>query len=198
MLDNLTKEQKYIIIGLSVILLLGVGFSFSKYIFTANSSDEIIEEPDQTNESASEPAADAQIMVHISGAVLNPGVYKLSSDARSIDAIKLAGGGTYYSDLENINLAEKLTDGAKVFIPSIEEAGNASAAQSSTGASPVVNINRASESELDSLPGVGPAMAKKIIAFRSERGSFSKADDLMKVPGIGQKKFDKLKSRIAI
>lgn len=150
------------------------------------------------------------IVVHVDGAVAAPGVYELGEGhARVTDAVAAAGGLVDGADTASVNLAGRVTDGQKVYIPREGEqvAANASSSQgsgdaSSSGASAtpsgLVNINTASAEELDALPGVGPSTAAAIVEEREANGPFSSADDLMRVSGIGEKKFAKLKDHVCV
>lgn len=151
---------------------------------------------------ASEPAAD--VVVHVVGAVMRPGVYALAPGSRVADAVDMAGGALGNAALQSLNLARLLADGEQVYVPTTDEvaAGVASApaAAGSTGggvsADGMIDINRASAAELDGLPGVGPSTAQKIVDDREANGPFATPEDLMRVPGIGAKKFDALKDLV--
>ncbi|MDO4437046.1 MAG: ComEA family DNA-binding protein [Coriobacteriaceae bacterium] len=149
------------------------------------------------------------IVVDVSGAVNTPAVVELPSDARVRDAIEAAGGLAKDADVSGVNRAAKLTDGQQVYIPRVgEEAprvsagapeGSASGDGSGQGAgSSLVNINTAGVEQLDQLPGVGPATAQAIVEDREANGSFASTEDLMRVSGIGEKKFEKLKGSICV
>ncbi len=158
-------------------------------------------------------AARSEVWVHVDGAVNKPGVYKVSvSSPRINDAVALAGGLANDANTANVNLAATLSDGQKVYVPHVgEEApredqsleqGNApsiaSDTQSAGGGDALVNINTASESELQTLPGVGEATASAIVEERQSGGPFSSVEDLMRVTGIGEKKFAKVKDKICV
>ncbi len=138
-------------------------------------------------------ATSGPLIVHVAGAVLLPGVYELGPGSRVADAVEGAGGATADAELGRINLAAALADGGQVYVPAVGEdvplppAGSASAPPGSTPSGPV-DVNRASASELESLPGVGPATAAAIIAERERDGPFSSFDDLERVTGIGPSK----------
>ncbi len=148
--------------------------------------------------------AEAQVVVHIVGAVMRPGVYALPAGSRAADAIDAAGGGLGNAALQSLNLARILADGEQVYVPTIDEAATgvvsppavAGGASGGAQASGLVDINRASAAELDALPGVGPSTAQKIVDDREANGPFSTPEDLMRVPGIGAKKFDALKDLV--
>jgi len=146
------------------------------------------------------------IVVDVEGAVRAPGVYTLSTGARVIDALKAAGGTNSSADLSSVNLARPLADGERVYVPRRGEAppadavpaGGGGTGSGSGGAGGKVNINSASESELESLPGIGPTLAQRIVDYRIQHGPFHDVKDLLKVEGIGQKKFDSLKDYVTV
>lgn len=149
-----------------------------------------------------EESADKFIFIHLSGAVQKPGLYKLASDSRVNDALVLAGGLAEKADRiwfeKNINLAQKLTDGIKIYIPFKGETDSFKQTGSSLGSSSTfqgkINLNTASLSELDSLPGIGPVYAQRIIDARP----FAKIEDILKVQGIGQSTFEKIKDLVVV
>jgi competence protein ComEA len=131
-----------------------------------------------------------QIVVDIKGDVQTPGLVTLPAGSRVADAIAAAGGVTPNADVTGINLAERLSDGQMVFI------GNAQSMQLSSDSR--INLNLATETELDSLPGVGPVMAGRIIAWRESNQRFHSIEELQEVPGIGPKVFANLKPLVRI
>jgi competence protein ComEA len=160
------------------------------------------------------PAASTTVTVDVAGAVKAPTVYVLPANSRVIDAIKAGGGATADADLDAVNLAEKVTDGEKVYVPRKGETGAAGDVQAGntigtglTASAPAagagsdklidpsdgqINLNTASVADLQRLPGVGPSMAARIIAFRQQNGGFKSIQDLMNVTGIGQKRMARL------
>ena len=151
--------------------------------------------------------SDGMIFVDIGGAVKNPMLAELPDGSRVDDAIQAAGGLKQEADMSNINRAEFLIDGQKVFIPSLalDEDGNviSDAQAGTTGSSGIdstgkVNINTADSSQLQTLNGVGPATAQKIIDYRQSNGTFSNIEDIKNVSGIGDKTFEKLRDYITI
>ena len=152
----------------------------------------------------------ACVTVFVSGCVVRPGVYELPTNARVDDALDAAGGFSDDAATDAVNLARPVVDGEQIDIPSIDEvaAGAADPAQEQSGAAPgmpstdvssgLVNINTADSSELQSLPGVGEATAAKIIASREEEGPFASTEDLKRVSGIGDKKYEALADLITV
>ena len=147
------------------------------------------------------------IFVDVSGAVSTPSVVEIPSGSRVADAIEAAGGLTPEADVSSLNRAAKVEDGAKVVVPALatgggQEAGSDAAraldppAESSVPS--LVNINIAGVDELDELPGVGPATAQAIVDDREENGSFSSIEDIMRVSGIGEAKFERMRDLISI
>lgn len=154
---------------------------------------------------ATQEAAPDPVVVHVDGAVTEPGVYTLELDAPRVnDAILAAGGLAADADTTSLNLADVLADGQKVHVPVEGEAtdstdtATASAAAGAPVSSGPVNINLAGVDELDALPGIGPSTAQAIVEDRQANGPFASAEDLMRVSGIGEKKFAKLVGRICV
>ena len=155
--------------------------------------------------STPEPATDP-VFVHIDGAVVAPGVYEMTGSLPRVnDAVMAAGGLAGDADTSALNLAAVLSDGEKIYVPRQGEvvAGQASsgaASGSDVGASSsgVININTATAEELDSLPGIGPSTAAAIVEDRERNGPFAGPEDLMRVSGIGEGKFSKLKDQIRV
>jgi competence protein ComEA len=152
--------------------------------------------------------------VHVVGAVRRPGVYRLRLGLRIQDAIRRAGGARPGADLQAINLAAKLADAQQVVVPRRAPAGAgggasaappgaapaSSAAAPGSGAAPAapVNLNTATVEQLDTLDGVGPATAQKILEYRAQHGGFGSVDDLAQVAGIGPKKLEALRPQVVV
>jgi len=122
------------------------------------------------------------LYVHVVGEVLSPGMYQLPIGARLVDAVFAAGGLTEDADNASVNLARELTDGEQIIVFSISQEGEAAG----TTSSGLVSLNRAGDKELEELPGIGPALAGRIIAWREANGGFKSVQDLLKVSGIGE------------
>jgi len=150
---------------------------------------------------ASEPAArmPAQVVVYISGAVNKPGVFKVPADSRVLDAVNAAGGLAPGADVTKVNLAQPVKDGLHIHVPGAPEVAP-SGSQVHGGALEAgkININTADKAELDKLPGVGPALAERIIEYRKANGPFTDIAELKKVPGIGEAKFNQIKDKIRL
>jgi competence protein ComEA len=147
----------------------------------------------------SAPRTATGALVHVVGAVRRAGVYRVAAGKRIQDAIRLAGGATSHADLQAINLAAKVADGQQVVVPRRGAAATASA-PTTPGAAPSapVNLNTATAEQLDTLDGVGPTTAQKILAFRQQHGGFSSINDLTQIPGIGPKKLAALKPQVTV
>lgn len=168
---------------------------------------------EKSNSLENEDIIKGEIIVHIIGEVKKEGIVSLKEGDRVIDAIKKAGGETKNADLSQVNLAYILSDGQKIYIPSknekidtfvissnepdIEESKENSNNVASNISSKI-NINTATESQLDTLPGVGPSTAMKIIEYRNTNGKFKKIEDIKEVKGIGEAKYEDLKNYITI
>lgn len=127
-----------------------------------------------------------ELYVHVLGAVERPGLYVLGIDARLIDAVAAAGGTTDDADLAGVNLARVLADGEQVVVPVLGES-TVSGAPVAGSADDLIDLNTADQTALETLPRIGPALAQRIIAWREENGRFQSIDDLLAVPGIGEK-----------
>ncbi len=155
------------------------------------------------------PSEAATVFVHVAGAVAAPGVYELPAGSRLQAAVDAAGGFAADAATDAVNLAQEATDGQQVVVPTQEEAASAAGAGSAGGtgapegasgaaAGGVVNINTATEAQLDTLPGVGPSTAAKIVADREANGPFERPEDLKRVSGIGDKKYEQLAAFVAV
>ena len=173
------------------LFLLAVGSGIFLFRNSESTEDIQIISQDSQNQSA------GKIVVHVDGAVAKPGVYELVSDARVSDAVSAAGGLSESADMVRVNLAAKVTDGQKIYIPSFAEVSEGkpfgqSVAGNSTSA--LVNINTAAESQLDTLPGVGSVTAQKIIASRP----YGSPEELLTKKAVGQSVYEKIKDMVTV
>jgi competence protein ComEA len=148
-------------------------------------------------------ASSSVVVVHVTGAVRSEGVYELAAGSRATDAVDAAGGLLGDAAPEAVNLARVLTDGEQLHIPTEDEqtvGGQvpAAGAPQPGAANSVVNINTADVSALDTLPGVGPSTAQKIVADRETNGPFASVDDLGRVSGIGPKRLEQLRELVCV
>jgi competence protein ComEA len=145
-------------------------------------------------------ARGGSITVHVAGAVRTPGVLDLPAGARVIDAVEGAGGGLADADLDRLNLAAKLTDGQRILVSKVGAPAPAvgSAAPGDESPESVIDLNNATQMQLESLPGIGPALASAIIAERDRRGGFRSVNELREVRGIGEQRFADLRERVMV
>ncbi|MFZ5643027.1 MAG: helix-hairpin-helix domain-containing protein [Bacillota bacterium] len=206
------RKQQVVIIIIAAVVLFAAGHRVSVWYGDKkqNLADESIVVP------ASQSNVGREIAVHVSGAVKNPGVYKFSGQMRVMDAVEkavpLSG-----ADIQGLNLARPLKDGERIEVPSkddgsgerteapTKDGGNRAVKVASSGAKAVrsaspasVNINRASAKELESLPGIGPELAERVINYRTNKGFFASVEELKKVSGIGAKKYEKIKDLVTV
>jgi competence protein ComEA len=144
------------------------------------------------------------VLVHVAGAVRHPGVYSLRAGARAADALRRAGGARPGADLTAVNLAAKLEDGRQVLVPRRAPGGAPAPAVAGGGAGTVtapavpIDLNTATLEQLDTLDGVGPATAQKIIDYRQQHGGFNSVDELGQVSGIGEKRMAALREHVRV
>lgn len=156
--------------------------------------------PDATDtvDGATSTTSGASLHVHAAGAVLHPGVVEVPAGSRVTDVVAAAGGPAPDADLNQVNLAALVADSERIYIPRQGEVGSGRAVAGggvAGGASEdaIVNLNDATETQLETLPGVGPATAKAIVDYRNEHGRFRSVDDLLNVRGIGPSKLEQIK-----
>ena len=211
-MNSLSKTQKNIVIAVIILFIGIVGY----YVYGRDSdtqeviNDEEIIAKDEENSNESQE----KIKIHITGAIQKEGIVTLYENSRVADAIEAAGGLKDDADMTKINLALILEDGMKLNIPSINDKNETedrneeltndegivqSITESSTKSRvSKININKAGQIELETLPGIGSSIALKIINYRNENGKFSSIEDLKKVSGIGDNKFDNIKELICV
>jgi competence protein ComEA len=147
-----------------------------------------------------EPRQAAVALIHVAGAVRSPGVYRLRQGERVQDAVRRAGGPRAGADLNAINLAAKVADGQQVVVPRHGATGPAAVDAAAPGGpgQPPVSLNSATAEQLDTLDGVGPATASKILDWRRQHGGFRSVDDLGEIPGIGPKRLAALRAKVQL
>lgn len=220
MLEALSKKQKiifFIILSIMIIFIIYYIYStlykdeFSFYNSNFINND-LVETNIEDKNISSENSTDNSIIVYICGAVKESKVITLPENSRISDAIDAVGGLTEDADLTNINLAYILEDGEKIYIPQKgeEPQNEASTASSSVQSSSYsnysatstksnkININKATQTELETIPGVGPSTALKIIEYREQNKKFSSIEDIKNVSGIGNAKYEKMKDYITV
>ena len=207
-MEILNKKQKIIVVVLIIIMCIVIGYYIisktEKYDYSdIEKISNIIEEDQEVDDNIIEN----KIVIHITGEVEEEGVIELEKGARISDAIEEAGGTTEEADLSNVNLAYSLSDGQKVKIPNInekdeevivveEKAGDNIIIEGNKSKEEKININKAAQTEIETLPGIGPSTALKIINYRNEHGKFKNIEDIKNVSGIGDSKFENIKEYI--
>jgi len=184
-----------IIAGLGVAVLVStLGSHGSTRAFATDTA------PSRPSSAAASPgvgkAGGVQIYVHVVGAVEHPGLFALRDGDRVVDAVSAAGGFTDTADQSQVNLARFVSDGEQLVVPVQGVAPPAAGASGVSGGK--VNLNTADLATLETLPRVGPAMAQRIIDWRTSKGRFSSIQDLMGVTGVGDKTFEQLKDLVTV
>ena len=210
-MNKILKNKKTIIIIMIPIFFIGL-ISLAYFYKDKDEYGVIENTTEQSNSADSQTQEDKNeedIYIHITGEVLSPGVIVLPKGSRIIDAIEKGGGVTENADLSKINLVYVLTDGQKLIIPSINDErneienniitnGESNITQGESNGKGKVNINTASQTELETIEGVGPSLANKIIEYRKKNGRYKTIDELKNVSGIGESKYETIKERIEI
>lgn len=218
MTEIIIKNKKIISIIIAIIILIVIGIYFIINNFEKNKNEFEISniefEENKIENINAEIEEKSQIIVHIAGEILNPGVISLDEGARIIDAINKAGGITNEADLSKVNLAYILEDAQKIYIPNVNEKeiienmsseivkSGSTQENSNTGEKlkngEKININTATQKELQKLTGIGESIALRIINYRKENGKFNTIEDIKNVSGIGESKFNKIKNDIIV
>ena len=211
-IKNFSKKQ--IIAGglFAIFIIVCIYFYFN----IENNEQEIIQSENNSQEkdviqaeenNISKEKQEEKIFVHISGAVISEGVVELEENSRVSDAIEKAGGLKEDANLNEVNLAYKLEDGVKIHIPTNSEQEEKEKQSVNAESNydirteekeTTININKATQTELETLPGIGPSTALKIINYREENGNFKTIEDIKKVSGIGEAKYNNIKSLITV
>lgn len=206
---NIFKLNKKIIITIVIIvfIIILIIFEFlknnnSETLNIENLNEEITIVPEDTTKKEIK-----KIIVHITGCIQNPGIVELEENSRIIDVINKAGGLTEDADISKVNLAYIVKDAQKIYIPSIydleeiayvtsDSGDNVLVEDKFEGGNAMINLNSATQTELEQLPGIGASTALKIINFRNENGNFKSIEDIKNVPGIGNAKYESIKDMI--
>lgn len=190
----LSRRESLALVCLLVLTSLGAGVFFWR---RAMRGEVVVEAPP----AVTAEEADRTCVVHVCGAVKNPGVYKFPMGTRVYEALAAAGGTLPEADQEALNLAAFIQDGEQIFVPRRGEAPRPKTGDTSSRVVPTgrtaepsfpLNLNRASAAELEAVPGIGPALAARIVAYRATNGPFATVEDLLNVPGIGEKTLGRL------
>ena len=216
----LNKRDKIIFFIILGVIIIGIYYYINtkdKNILTAQ--EENLEVQENKVESVENENNEEKIKVHVSGAVNKEGVVELEINSRMADAIDKAGGIKKNACMDEINLAYKLEDGMKVYIPTIDEkkeaeqsnetgtknneyvtmgGGTNNKNENKSQESTKININTCTQTELETLPGIGPSTALKIIQYRNEKGKFKSIEEIKEVSGIGESKFNQIKDLIKV
>ena len=211
-----SEKRRRIIVCAALAVIIAAGLFYRIAIRKENDTLAILDSSESRAEAGSdssgtadsEPARNSdgpvRIAVHVSGAVANPDrVYYLQAEARVQDAIETAGGATEEADLSKLNLAQHSTDGQKIYVPRQgedirQDAEDSEKTNVENQQKPLTNINLASKIELDALPGIGAAYAQNILDYRRDHGEFKSIEEIMKVKGIGESTFEKIKEYITV
>lgn len=217
MLDNLTKKQKVIVLVIAIVVAIGmIYFIYNKNQITddVNFENDILVHENVAKEKSLNTTEENEVIIHITGSVKNPGIVRLKEGSRIEDAIEAAGGLTENADISKVNLAYVVDDGTKIKIPSSQEEdiGDEEIIDSGSGeniiieenttssnkSSQTININKATEAELQTLPGIGASLASRIIEYRTQNGKFGSIEEIKNVNGIGDSKFENIKDLISV
>jgi competence protein ComEA len=189
--QDYTYSQRRALIAISLVAIL-----FATFLFTNTRGRAVAQE--SAKPTLTMPAVAKTILIHVAGKVKRPDVYPLLAGSRVSDAIKAAGGAQKGVDLSDINLARVLVDGEQVYVGYVAKVSSSSSKSSKTRFTGVINVNRATKAEFDSLAGIGPVLASRIINYRSANGPFLALDDLLKVSGIGSKTLERIRPRLSL
>ncbi|MQS52296.1 helix-hairpin-helix domain-containing protein [Companilactobacillus mishanensis] len=199
------KEYKIVVLTCLVMLLgvmyLNVNGNKKSQVTETKPMTEVVQKKDPMKSKENEPK---NMMVDVQGEVKHPGVFKMNKGSIVLDAVKMAGGITESGDIRQVNQAQRVTDAMQIYIPHIGEksavaSGNTnSGSQSSDKSKTQVNINTAAVEDFQSVSGIGPKKAEKIIEFREKNGNFAQLEDLTKVSGIGDKTLETLRDSLTV
>ncbi|MCR5845774.1 MAG: helix-hairpin-helix domain-containing protein [bacterium] len=199
---GISKVPKNVIVAAAIVAVLVAGLALAHWWPSSGgisivSSEESASSVGEGGDAAAPKSEQKIIYVHVVGAVKKPGVYTFAQGVRAEAAVDAAGGFAKNANTASVNLAHELVDGEQIYIPTKDEAGSAQGTSGSASLSKV-NINTASTEELETLPGIGPAIAGEIISYRQLNGRFDSIEDIRNVSGIGDGRFSKIKALICV
>ncbi len=203
------KENRLVFIGLALLVIIGVGYKFlftetEQVLLPLTNPEQAIAEDHLSIYTPNEEVPVQTIVVDVKGAIKHPGVYELTAPSRVVDAIQVAGGLNEDADIGRVNQATFLVDAQVVYIPTLGEDESVWEGQIIFALDGgeiddgLVDLNTATDSMLQTLPGIGPSKSQAIIQYREEHGSFRDVEELLNVSGIGQKTLDKLLPLITV
>lgn len=195
---EIMKKTEVIKWAVIVVIVCIAGYIYVKYDYqTTDKKDtkDVLIESTTDNETQT---TSGRICVQICGHVVNPGVYEVSSGTRVYEVVKLAGGFTEDADDKALNQASGVSDGQQIYVSSKAEQTSIAANGPTESQGSLININQADESMLMELPGIGKSKATAIISYRESKGTFTKVEDIMKVAGIKEAAFSKIKELICV
>lgn len=217
-MKELNVDKKLLLKVIAGVIILVIAFSM--YLARNSDSEDTVQvlipkeenhiqegnEAEEEDVSTAAIVSEKKILIDVSGAVNQPAVVELKEGSRVFEAIELAGGLSKDADTRSTNLAQVLTDGEKLYIPTkkeLEETGGSylqtkNTSVEASGSAELININTANSETLQQLTGVGPSTAEKIIRYRTENGNFKTIEDIKNVSGIGEKTFEKFKNKITV
>ena len=199
MWDQMSPRQKAGSVGVVSVALLSAGFWTGQGARPSTPIKVVTSPPAQVPLSATRPGQPTQLTVHVSGAVRAPGVYLLRLGSRVTDAVRAAGGWAPGADPDGLNLAAPVFDGMKVDVPTVGSVPDQPVGEpSSIEEGERVSLNNGSQADLERLPGIGPALASRIIEYRVAHGGFHTIDELLEVEGIGEATFKELESKVSL
>jgi competence protein ComEA len=207
-LSALDRRELMALVVIAVLVLAGAGFWYARSLpghveVSAVQASPFGSGPAPPQQAS--PTPSAVIVVDVAGWVRRPGVYEFHTGQRVIDAIRRAGGARHGADLTSINLAALLSDAEQIVVGrngggggTVPASSVGSGADGAGGSDAPVNLNSASLDELESLPGIGPALGQRIIDYREQHGPFRSVEDLLNVSGIGDKRLADLRPQVTI
>jgi competence protein ComEA len=198
-MDPIVLSRRRIIAG--ALLLLVVALVGMRFLLQPRTASEPVAPPIVGSDSAPAPAAPPRLVVYVVGAVRRPGLYRLAGGSRVADAVARAGGLSAKADRAGVNLAAPVADGQQVVVPARLPAAVAAAQGAPTGGAEAaaqgpIQLSVATAEQLDSLPGIGPITAQKIVDYRTAHGAFRSVDELDEVPGIGPARVEQLRGLV--